>query len=181
MRGDSYCCRSSWRTAEITYAGAYYIESYGVDESEVGLLLAAGSIVFLVSSTNAARLSRRLPRRPLIVVAALGMGVLLVPLLNHAPSVWFTLAIFCTMALFAAVRSTSASTLGLDQLPGQPGAMMGARTASAQLGYMIGAGAGGAVLAFADFGALGVVLFAGMVLSAVLIARVSDPQPVSSG
>jgi hypothetical protein len=43
---------------------------------------------------------------------------------------------------------------------------------------MIGAAAGGAVLALADFGALGVVLFAGMVLSAVLIARVSDPQPV---
>jgi predicted MFS family arabinose efflux permease len=168
---------SAW-TAEITYAGAFYIESYGVDESEVGFLLAAGSIVFLVSSTNAARLSERVPRRPLIVFAALGMGVLLVPLLNLTPSVWFTLLLFCAMALFASLRSTAASTLGLDQLPGQPGAMMGARTASAQLGYMIGAAAGGAVLALADFGALGVVLFAGMVLSAVLIARVSDPQPV---
>jgi predicted MFS family arabinose efflux permease len=117
------------------------------------------------------------PRRPLIVFAALGMGVLLVPLLNLTPSVWFTLVLFCAMALFASLRSTTASTLGLDQLPGQPGAMMGARTASAQLGYMIGAAAGGAVLALADFGALGVVLFAGMALSAVLIARVSDPQP----
>ena len=167
---------SAW-TAEITYAGAFYIESYGLDESEVGLLLAAGSIVFLVSSTNAARLSRRLPRRPLIVAAALGMGVLLIPLLNLTPSVWFTLAIFGAMALCASLRSTTASTLGLDQLPGQPGAMMGARTASAQLGYMIGAGAGGAVLALSDFGALGFVLFAGMALSALLIARVDDPQP----
>jgi predicted MFS family arabinose efflux permease len=167
---------SAW-TAEVTYAGAFYIESYGVDESEVGLLLAAGSIVFLVSSTNAARLSRRLPRRPLIAATALGMGVLLIPLLNLTPSVWFTLAIFGAMALCASLRSTTASTLGLDQLPGQPGAMMGARTASAQLGYMIGAGAGGAVLALADFGALGFVLFAGMALSALLIARVNDPQP----
>ena len=169
---------SAW-TAEITYAGAFYIESYGLDESEVGLLLAAGSIVFLVSSTNAARLTRRLPRRPLIVAAALGMGVLLIPLLNLTPSVWFTLAIFGAMALCASLRSTTASTLGLDQLPGQPGAMMGARTASAQLGYMIGAGAGGAVLALADFGALGFVLFAGMALSALLIARVNDPQPAA--
>jgi predicted MFS family arabinose efflux permease len=115
---------SAW-TAEITYAGAFYIESYGVDESEVGFLLAAGSIVFLLSSTNAARLSERLPRRQLIVFAALGMGVLLVPLLNLTPSVWFTLLLFCAMALFASLRSTTASTLGLDQLPGQPGAMMG--------------------------------------------------------
>jgi predicted MFS family arabinose efflux permease len=171
---------SAW-TAEITYAGAFYIESYGVDESEVGLLLAAGSIVFLVSSTNASRLSERLPRRPLIAVTAVGMGVLLVPLLNLTPSVWFTLALFCGVAILASLRSTTASTLGLDQLPAQPGAMMGARTASAQLGYMIGAAAGGAVLALSDFGALGVVLFGGMVLSAVLIARVSDPQLAERG
>ena len=152
---------SAW-TAEITYAGALYIESYGVDESEVGLLLAAGSIVFLVSSTNAARLSTRVPRRPLIVIAALGMGVLLVALLNFTPSVGITLAIFCATALFASLRSTTASTLGLDQLPGQPGAMMGARTASAQLGYMIGAAAGG------------------VVISALLILRVSDPRPAAA-
>ncbi len=59
--------------------------------------------------------------------------------------------------------------------------MMGARTASAQLGYIIGAAAGGAVLALADFGALGVVLLGGMVLSAVLIARVNDRQLAERG
>jgi predicted MFS family arabinose efflux permease len=59
--------------------------------------------------------------------------------------------------------------------------MMAARTASAQLGYMIGAATGGVVLALADFGALGVVLFGGMALSAVLIARVSDPQLAKRG
>jgi predicted MFS family arabinose efflux permease len=105
------------------------------------------------------------------------MGVLLVALLNFTPSVGITLAIFCATALFASLRSTTASTLGLDQLPGQPGAMMGARTASAQLGYMIGAAAGGVVLAVADFGALGFVLFGVMVISALLILRVSDPRP----
>jgi predicted MFS family arabinose efflux permease len=166
---------SAW-TAELTYAGAFYIQSYGVDESEVGLLLAVGSVVFLVTSTNVARVAERLPRRPLIVVAALAMGALIVPLLNLTPSVWFTLGIFCLMAFFASVRSTSASVLGLDQLPDRPGSMMGARTASAQLGYMIGAAAGGAVLALADFGTLGFVLFAGMGVSALLIARVSDPR-----
>jgi hypothetical protein len=55
--------------------------------------------------------------------------------------------------------------------------MMAARTASAQLGYMVGAVAGGAVLAVADFGALGFVLFAGMAFAALLVLRVSDPEP----
>jgi hypothetical protein len=54
--------------------------------------------------------------------------------------------------------------------------MMGARTASAQLGYLVGALVGGAVLAVSGFGTLGLVLFAGMGLSALLLSRVSDPQ-----
>ena len=171
---------SAW-TAELTYAGAFYIQTYGVDESEVGVLLALGSIIFLITSTNVARLTERLPRRPLIAGAALCMGALIVPLLNITPSVWFTLGVFCATAFFASVRSTAASALGLAQLPGRPGSMMGARTASAQLGYMIGAAAGGAVLAVADFGALGFVLFAGMGISALLIARVSDPKSAGGG
>ena len=75
------------------------------------------------------------------------MGVMLIPVLNFAPAVWVTLAIFCVLAAFAAVRSAGSSAMGLDQLPDRPGSMMGARTASAQLGYVIGAAGGGLVLA----------------------------------
>jgi predicted MFS family arabinose efflux permease len=166
---------SAW-TAELTYAGAFYIESYGTSVTTVGVLLAVGSVVFLVGSINTARLLSRLPRRPTIAAAALAMGLMLIPVLNLTPSVGFTLGLFCVMALFAAIRSTGSSALGLDQLPERPGSMMGARTASAQLGYMIGAALGGAVLAVADFGAMGFVLFAGMAWSALLVTRVSDPQ-----
>ena len=167
---------SAW-TAELTYAGAFYIQSYGVEESAVGLLLAGGSVVFLVGSLTADPLARRFGRRRLIVTAALAMGTLLVPLLNLTPSVGFTFGLFCVMALFASLRSTGSSALGLFQLPRRPGSMMGARTASAQLGYTIGAALGGAVLALADFGMLGFVLFAGMAASALLISRVSEPVP----
>ena len=166
---------SAW-TAELTYAGAFYIEEYGTSEATVGVLLAVGSIVFLLTSVNTSRLTRRVPRRPLIAASALGMGFMLIPVLNVAPAVWVTLAFFCVMATFAAVRSTGSSGLGLGQLPGRPGAMMGARTASAQMGYMIGAAGGGLVLAVADFGTLGFVLCAGMAVSALLISRVRDPE-----
>jgi predicted MFS family arabinose efflux permease len=169
---------SAW-TAELTYAGAFYIQSYGVDESTVGILLAAGSLVFLAASLNTERLTRRFPRRHLIALAALAMGVLLVPLLSLTPSIAFTVGLFCLTALCASIRSTGSSALGLAQFPERPGAMMGARTAGAQLGYMVGAAAGGIVLALADFAALGVVLFAGMAASALLVLRVSDPPELS--
>ena len=42
---------------------------------------------------------------------------------------------------------------------------------------MIGSVLGGAVLALADFGTLGFVIFAGMGFSALLFLRVTDPDP----
>ena len=165
---------SAW-TAELTYAGAFYIQTYGVSESAVGFLLAIGSLAFLASTLSTHRLARRFPRRRVIVTAALAMGALLAVVLNVTPSVGFTLAVFCLMAVCAGFRSTGSSALGLSQLPAHPGSMMAARTVSAQLGYMVGAVAGGIVLAVAGFGTLGFVLFAGMAFSAALVARVSDP------
>ena len=166
---------SAW-TAELTYIGAFYIQTYGVSEATVGFLLAVGSIAFAISTLSTASLIERFERRGLIWRSALGMGAMLALIMNVTPAVAFTVCMFFVMALLAGVRSTGSSGLGLDQLPGQPGSMMAARTASAQLGYMLGAVIGGAVLAVSGFGALGVVLLAGMAVSALLVARVSDPQ-----
>jgi predicted MFS family arabinose efflux permease len=166
---------SAW-TAEITYAGAFYIESYGLGEATVGLLLPIGSVVFLITSTNTHRLTARYPRRPLIALAAVGMGMVLVPVLNWTPAVGVTVVLICVTAFFAAVRSAGSSALGLAQLPESPGGMMGARTASAQLGYVLGAAGGGLVIELLGFGALGFVLFAGMSVSALLVLRVADPH-----
>jgi predicted MFS family arabinose efflux permease len=165
---------SAW-TAELTYIGAFYIQTYGVSEATVGFLLAIGSVAFAISTLSTAALAERFPRRRLIVGAALGMGVMLAVIMNVTPAVVFTLCLFFFMALLAGVRSTGSSGLGLDQLPAQPGSMMAARTASAQLGYMFGALIGGAVLAVSGFGTLGFVLLAGMAASAALVAGVRDP------
>jgi predicted MFS family arabinose efflux permease len=165
---------SAW-TADLTYVGAFYVQSYGVEETTVGLLLAITSAAFLVTTPLTARASVRFGQRRVVIAGALGMGVLLIPLLGMPLSVWFTLALSCSLAVCAALRVTGSSTLGLGQLPERPGSMMSARTASAQLGYMVGAVAGGGVLAVAGFGTLGVVLFAGLACSALLVARVRDP------
>jgi predicted MFS family arabinose efflux permease len=164
---------SAW-TAELTYIGAFYIQTYGVSEATVGFLLAVGSIAFAISTLSTAALTERFERRGLIWRSALGMGAMLAIIMNVTPAVVFTLCLFFVMALLAGVRSTGSSALGLDQLPAQPGSMMAARTASAQLGYMLGAVIGGAVLAVSDFGTLGFVLLAVMALSAFLVSRVSE-------
>ena len=164
---------SAW-TADLTYAGAFYIQTYGTSESTVGSLLAAGSAAFLAATLATAWLSRRLSLRALVSGAGLGMGVLLAVVLNVTPSVWFTLGLVCVLAVFAGVRATGSSNLGLWQLPSRPGSMMAARTTSAQLGYLVGAGAGGAVLAVGGFGTLGFALLAGMAAASLLVLRVTE-------
>ena len=165
---------SAW-TAELTYAGAFYIDTYGVGEGSVGFLLAVGSVAFLIATLSSHRVAGRFERRRLVAVSGLLMGALLAVFLNVTPSVFFSLATICVVAVCAGLRATGSSALGLSQLPAHPGSMMAARTVSAQLGYMIGAVVGGLVLALAGFGTLGWVLFAGMAFSALLVARVSDP------
>ena len=54
----------------------------------MGVLLADGLGGVPLASTNTARLAERYPRRPLIALAAVGMGVMLVPVLNVTASVW---------------------------------------------------------------------------------------------
>lgn len=165
---------SAW-SAELTYAAVFYVRNYGTEVGTIGFLLAGGSFVFMLVSLNTVRLTARVPRKPLLVACAIAMGAMLVPMLNWAPSTLGTFAMFCTAAVFAAIRLAGSSALGLDQLPDRPGAMMGARTGAAQLGYMIGAAGGGAILALWGFGTLGFVLFAGMTLSGLLLAGVHDP------
>jgi predicted MFS family arabinose efflux permease len=164
---------SAW-TAELTYAGAFYIETYGVSESALGFLLAVGSVAFLTATLTSHRFAGRWERRRLIATTGVAMGALLIVFFNVTPAVGFSVTVICAVAVCAGLRSTGSSALGLSQLPAHPGSMMAARTASAQLGYMIGAVAGGIVLALAGFGALGWLLFAGMAFSALLVTGVSD-------
>ncbi|MEA2388649.1 MAG: transporter, family, inner rane transport protein, partial [Thermoleophilaceae bacterium] len=167
---------SVW-TAELTYLGAFYIKQYGVGESVVGLLLAAGSSAFLIATLSTDRIVRRVgARRPVVVAGALAMGGFAAVIFNVTPSVGFTVVLFFVMALCGGLRATSSSALALSQLPAQPGSMMAARTAAAQFGYMVGAVLGGVVLAVADFGALGFVLLGGLALSALLVLRVNEPE-----
>jgi predicted MFS family arabinose efflux permease len=102
------------------------------------------------------------------------MAVLLPLLLDVARSVPAAVLLSCLLGAAAGVRTPASGGLGLAQLSQHPGAIMAVRTAATQLGYLMGALIGGAVIVKMGFGALGLVLAAGLVLSAVLVLRVED-------
>jgi predicted MFS family arabinose efflux permease len=102
------------------------------------------------------------------------MAILFVVLLRLTASAPLGVGTFCLICLAAGIRSPASSGLGLEQMPPHPGAMMAARTAATQLGYLLGAVIGGAVISRGGYGTLGIVLALGMAGSALLILRVVD-------
>jgi predicted MFS family arabinose efflux permease len=164
-------------TALLTFIGAFFIQHLGVREAAVGWLLASGAAAYFLASSRSRTLTDLVPRRRLIAGSALLMAVLLFVQLR-ATAAAPALGIFCAVALAAGVRTPVSSGLGLAQLPDHPGAMMAARTAATQFGYLLGAVVGGAVVAGAGYGALGIVLAIGMAASALLVLRVDDPLEV---
>jgi predicted MFS family arabinose efflux permease len=89
--------------------------------------------------------------------------------------IWIALLAWLLGAVAGGIRSSVSPSLGLAQLPDQPGSMMAARTAANQIGYLLGGLFGGAALVWSDYGALGLVLGTAMILVAALILRVNDP------
>ncbi|MGF1473057.1 MAG: MFS transporter [Rubrobacteraceae bacterium] len=164
----------AWGTY-LTFIGAFFIQRYGLGESAAGILLALGAAVFFLSSIRSSSLARRFPQRELIAVTALGTGAFIILQLNAEPALWISVVLLCIVAFCAGVRTPVSSTLGLSQLPQQPGLMMAARTAALQIGYLLGGLVGGVTLVWSGYAALGLVLGTAMTLTAALILRVSDP------
>lgn len=159
-------------TAEITYIAAFYSDEFGLGEALIGILLPMGSLAFMIGSTAANRLGARWSKRSLLIASTLAMGLIAAALFNFHPLLVITLVLAIGMGIAAGLRAAGSSTVALDQLPDKPGAMMAARTGAVQLGYLVGAFAGGLLVDGAGFGGLGVFMVVGMTASALVMARV---------
>ncbi|MFT4049313.1 MAG: MFS transporter [Solirubrobacterales bacterium] len=159
-------------TGEITYIAAFYSEQFGLSEALVGILLPLGSLAFMVGSTTANRLGQRWSKRSLLIASTMAMGLIAAALFNFHPLLAVTLSLAIMMGIAAGLRAAGSSTLALDQLPDKPGAMMAARTGAVQIGYLVGAFVGGMIVDSSGFGGLGVLMIAGMAMSAMVMAGV---------
>jgi predicted MFS family arabinose efflux permease len=162
-------------TALLTFLGPFFVERLGVREAVVGWLLAAGAGAYFLASTRSGRLTAALPRRQLVAATSLAMAGLFTLQLSGLGTAAFAAGVFCLLGIAAGVRTPASSGLGLAQFPDHPGAMMAARTAVTQAGYLVGSVVGGVVLTGSDYATLGIVLAGGMAASAWLTLRVADP------
>ena len=139
------------------------------------LILSGLALGFIVSALLGGRLVNRFGRKPITVFSFLMVGVLSIFYMN-APFYWLSMAIFLTMGVMSGVRRNASQSLALEQVPSYRGSMMALNTAANNLGSILGAGIGGAVLLRSGYPLIGVVLGILGVLAALVIRLfASDP------
>jgi MFS transporter, DHA1 family, inner membrane transport protein len=168
---------AAWASV-LTYSGALLLESYAISPAVVALGLGLIATAMLPGTFTArGRTADATPRLLAGLTAFQGAAVVALGALRVGVAV--TLALLAVMAFVNGRRSMFASALGMDTAPEDRVAVMSMRAAANQLGYLLGAAAGGLALALGGFLALALAL-AGMFLTAALIhftAVVRRPAP----
>lgn len=171
----------------LVYAGALLTDSYGVSAVATGALLAVGAAAYVGGNVAMRRFIAGEPRRQLVLLSfALAVSVTLFGVVR--PTLWTSAGLFAVAGALAGARTLTGSVVGLSVAPEQRLTAMGIRTAATQLGYFIGAAAGGISLAARGYSGVGVTLgvffvAAGVALSAppyLRGARKAEPKPVSA-
>ena len=150
----------------LVYAGALFVESYGTSLAAVGLALGLGAAAYIPGTFVAQRVSPA-RSRPLLAAAggSLAVGVLafgIVRMGTVSSAIGFGVLCFVSGA-----RTYLGSAVGLELAAGKHAASMSVRAAAAQVGWIVGCGAGGAALSAGGYPAMAVVLsafFAGAAL-----------------
>ena len=159
--------KATWQGV-LSYGISFYRERFQVPKGGASLILSGLALAFIFSALLAGRLVDRFGRRRTTYLSFLGVGVTSILYMN-APAYGLSLAVFMAMGVISGARRSVSTGLALEQIPEYRGSMMALNTAANNLGSILGAGIGGAVLLAYDYPLIGVVLGLLSVVAALVI------------
>ena len=157
----------------LVFAGAVFVESYGLSPRTTGLLLGLAAVAYF-PGTILARRHVEARARALLVALGTAAGGAVTAFGMLRPAAWFSLLVFAAAVAMAGGRAIAGSAFGLGAAPDQRVTVMAIRAAATQFGYLVGAGLGGLAVAAGGYGALGALLgtlFMGSALTHVAPGR----------
>jgi predicted MFS family arabinose efflux permease len=173
--GGELLANAAWASV-LTYSGALLLGSYGISPAAVALGLGASAVAMVPGTFTARRSATRATPAMLAALTALqGGAVIVLGALRPAPAA--TLAVIAAMAFVNGWRSMIASSLGMDRAPEDKVAVMSMRAAANQLGYLLGAAAGGLAIAVAGYSGLGLTLGVMFWIAALIHLPRPDAEP----
>ena len=141
----------------LVYAGALLTESYNLGADSVGLLLGAAAVAYF-PGTFAARRRLEGDLRPLLAGLALALALGAAAFGALRPSAAVSTGLLALLILLAGARGITGSAFGLNAAPQHKVTIGSIRAAATQLGYLLGAAAGGIALELGGYPAVGLTL-----------------------
>ena len=124
--------------ARITLIPLYAADSLGLDESEIGQVLAVSAVVNLFVVTAGGWLTDRVGRRPVLIVGLISTGVV-TALYGFTNDFVSLVLVSCLFGLVAVLASIPPPTLAGDLAPaGAEGAAVGLYRAAGDFGLVVG-------------------------------------------
>jgi predicted MFS family arabinose efflux permease len=135
---------TAWGGA-LVYAGAVFIELYGVTVGNTGVILGVAAAFYLPGNW----LGRRFLDTGsgfFLVGFSLAAGIMIVLYSTGMSPLWLAVVAFAIAVFFAGGRTIAGAALGLQISEGRRLAAMSIRTGTGQFGYLFGAAIGGTLL-----------------------------------
>jgi len=154
---------SAW-AGTLVFSGALFTERYGLSTTTTGVVLALVAAAYLGGNQVAGRIGPTRARKAMLDGSVAASGAVALTW-AFAPSPVVTAFLFAVAAFIAAIRTVAGTIYGFA-IAGDLSREVGSiRAATSQIGYLVGALAGGAALAVGGYAALAVA-FGGFFLAA---------------
>jgi DHA1 family inner membrane transport protein len=151
----------------LVYSGALIVQSYGIDGTTTGFVLAGAAVSFVGGNLTFRRFVADEPRPQLVRLSLLlALAVPLFGVVREGLAV--SAALFGAAAFVAGGRMLIGNAFGLRAAPERRLTVMGVRAATTQFGYFLGAAAAGGALQLGGYAGLGIALGALFLASAVV-------------
>jgi predicted MFS family arabinose efflux permease len=165
---------ASWQ-AIILYGISFMRQVFHASTGFSSMFIIGGALIYTIGSVVSGRIIDRFGRKRTTVATSVLAGAF-ITFYFVVPDVWISTALAYIACLFTGVRSSANTSLTLEQTPAYRGTMMSVNTGSWYLGTALGAGLGGLMLHWYDYGALGVALGGAGVAASILFQLLAkDP------
>lgn len=164
--------------AVATYLPAFLMQTYVLSMGQVAPVIAAVAVANVAGTIIGGRLVGRVNPVAVFVVAQ-GAAALALPLLMQpAASIWITVLLAASFGIFNSSSRPSSLWMATQVASSVRGKMMGLYVTTNQAGVVGGAALGGLVIGIGDYGGLGLLSCAFLLVAALLCRFMVRPEQI---
>ena len=161
----------------VIYLPTWLERDVGVSSRQIAIMFLLGGIANVLTGPRIGRLSDRIGRKRIILMACIGLSILTVLTVPLVRNVWIAYAYFFASMVLVAMRVSPFSALLTALVSDQRrGSLMSLAVALGQIGFAIGGALSGLLFANVGFGA-NTVVGAVFVLAMGLVVWFFIPEP----